>query len=66
MTLADQVKHTYLTELIDKCIKEKSIVNNKIIIPYLREQETLIASKVGRVKLKEQKQYLIKKHKEKS
>ena len=66
MTLADQVKHTYLTELIDKCIKEKSIVNNKIIIPYLKEQETLIASKVGRVKLKEQKQYLIKKHKEKS
>ena len=65
MTLADQVKHTYLTELIDKCIKEKSIVNNKIIIPYLKEQETLIASKVGRVKLKEQKQLIIEKHKEK-
>ena len=56
MTLGDQVKHTFLIELIDKCIKEKSIVNNKFIIPFLKEQETLIASKVGRIKLKEQKQ----------
>ena len=55
MTLADQIKHTFLNKLIDQCIEEKSIVNNKFIIPFLREQETLIASKIGREKLKEVK-----------
>ena len=52
MTLADQVKHTFLNKLIDQCIEEKSIVNDKFIIPFLREQETLIASKIGREKQK--------------
>ena len=53
MTLGDQVKHTFLRELIDQCIQEDSIVTNKYILPYLREHETLIASKIGREKLKE-------------
>ena len=44
----ERVKHAYLMELIRQCVSEKSNVLNKFVIPYLREQETHIAAKIGR------------------
>ena len=49
--MTDQDKYTFLKELINKCIKEKSVVNNRFIIPYLKEQKSIISSRVGELKL---------------
>jgi len=53
VTLGDQVRYTFLKKLINQCVHEKSIVNNKYIIPYLKTVENTIATKVGKEKLEE-------------
>ena len=44
----ERIKHAFVMELIRQCVSEKCIVLNKYVIPYLKEQETHIAAKIGR------------------
>ena len=56
MTYSDtqeRIKHAYILKLIKQCVSEKSIVLNKYVLPYLRQEETLIAAKLGRKAIKE-------------
>ena len=51
----ERIKHGYIMELIGKCVLAESVVINKYVLPYLWQQETVIASKIGRQTIKEEK-----------
>ncbi len=51
----ERIKHAYIMELIGKCVLAESVVINKYVLPYLWQQETVIASKIGRQTIKEEK-----------
>ena len=51
----ERIKYAYVKELITNCVLAESIVINKYVLPYLWQQEALIAGKIGRQTLKEEK-----------
>lgn len=51
----ERIKYSYVKELITQCVLAESIVVNKYVLPYLWKQEAMIASKIGRQTLKEEK-----------